>query len=93
MRVRFTRLALQDIDDAYDFIAHDSPQNADLVIERIERSVDTILAQPAIGRPGRITGTREFIVARTPYILVYRERRSELQILTVLHTSRKYPAA
>lgn len=93
MRVRFTRLALQDIDDAYDFIAHDSPQNADLVIGRIERSVDTILAQPAIGRPGRIPGTREFIVARTPYILVYRERRSEVQILTVLHTSRKYPAA
>jgi toxin ParE1/3/4 len=44
-----------------------------------------------MGRPGRIEGTRELVITGTPFIVTYRIRRNDLQILAVMHTSRKWP--
>ncbi len=93
MRIRYTDLALRDLEQAYDFIALDSPGNARAVIGRVEKTIDTLLIYPAIGKPGRVGGTREFGVLHTPFIIVYRHSKTTLQILTVLHSSRKYPDA
>jgi len=73
------------------FIADDSPRNADLVNSRILRSVELLAEMPHVGRPGRIPGTRERIVGKTPYILVYRIDADEIRILRVLRGARKWP--
>jgi addiction module RelE/StbE family toxin len=91
MRVRFTKLANSDLNQGYDYIAQDNPSIAQIVIERIEKAIDTLRQYPAIGKNGRIEGTREFVVTNTPFILVYRVGKDVLQILSVLHASRKYP--
>jgi toxin ParE1/3/4 len=44
--------------------------------------------QPEIGRPGRVNGIRELVVADTPFIVPYRLVGSEIQILRVLHGAR-----
>jgi toxin ParE1/3/4 len=44
-----------------------------------------------MGRPGRVTGTRELVVDGTPYILPYRVRNRVVQILRVLHGARRWP--
>ena len=46
--------------------------------------------QPLLGRPGRVTGTREFVVSPR-YILVYEVTADTLIVLAVLHTSRQWP--
>ena len=88
---QYTKLAIQDVRHAYAYIAEDNPQSAKAVIERIEQGIKTLCAHPHIGRPGRLEGTRELVIARTPYIVVYRPHKSFLWILSILHTSKKYP--
>jgi addiction module RelE/StbE family toxin len=91
MRVRFTKLADADLNQAYDYIVRDNPSNARSVIERIEKAIITLCEYPSLGKSGRMDGTREFMVLNTPFIVVYRVEKHILQILSVLHTSKKYP--
>ena len=46
---------------------------------------------PALGRPGRVEGTRELIIAGTPYIVPYRVRGDTVEIITVLHSAQRWP--
>ena len=91
MQIRYTRLAVSDLIQAYDYIEADSPQNARAVIGRIEKSVETLASYPLLGKQGRVAETREFFVTGTPYFIIYRVKQNVLQILSILHTSRKYP--
>ncbi|WP_425194963.1 type II toxin-antitoxin system RelE/ParE family toxin [Paraburkholderia phenazinium] len=54
-----------------DHIAEDSPAAALAVDEEIESQADTLVQHPQLGRHGRVSGTRELVIARTPYIAVY----------------------
>ena len=48
---------------------------------------------PKIGRRGRAAGTRELVIARTPFIVVYRVRQKpeRVEIIRVLHGAQKWP--
>ncbi|GHS91512.1 toxin Y4kP [Synergistales bacterium] len=91
MRLQFTKLANEDLNHAYDYIAQDNPSTANAVIERIAKAVATIREYPSIGKKGRVNGTREFLASNTPFVLVYRINKNVLHILTILHTSKNYP--
>ena len=49
---------------------------------------------PNLGRPGRILGTRELPIGRTPYLVVYTvDRRIDaVIILRVVHGARLWPS-
>jgi len=61
------------------------------VLELLDQAETVLSRSPAIGRPGRVLGTREFVIAGLPYIIAYRVRDKDLEILRVLHTSRRWP--
>jgi toxin ParE1/3/4 len=44
----------------------DSPRAAILIDDRIEAQVELLIETPEIGRPGRVEGTRELVIPRTP---------------------------
>jgi hypothetical protein len=44
-----------------------------------------------MGRPGRVPGTRELVVPRTPSIVPYRGQRATIQILRVFRGARRWP--
>jgi len=44
-----------------------------------------------MGRKGRVRGTHELVIHGKPYIVPYRIKKSEIQVLSVYHTSRKWP--
>ena len=90
MQVRYTRLAVSDLSQAYGCIKTDSRQDARGIIERIEKSVETLSLAPLFGKRGRVADTREYYVTGTPLIIVYREKEGVLQILSILHMFRKY---
>ncbi len=91
MRVRWLRAALLNLDQEATHIASDDPVAADFVVKRILGAVSILAEQPGLGRPGRVPGTRELIVARTPYCVPYRVRGDTVEILRVFHTSRRPP--
>ena len=91
MRVKWLRTALRNLDDEATYIATDDPAAARQVVERVLTAVATLEEQPALGRPGRVPGTRELVVLKTRYIVPYRVRGDAIEILRVFHTSRRLP--
>jgi plasmid stabilization system protein ParE len=91
MRIRWLRTALRNLDEAADFIAADDPAAARLVVMRVLEAVAQLAEQPALGRPGRVPGTRELVVPKTRYLVPYRARGDAIEILRVFHTSRRPP--
>lgn len=91
MRVRWTRGAIADLFEIGEFIARDNPTAASRVLQSIRDQVRSLENQPLIGRPGRIEGTRELVHPRYPYIVAYRIRDENAEILAVRHTSRRWP--
>ncbi len=57
------------------------------------REIYLYIAQdnPHLGRLGRIDGTRELVMANSPYILPYRIRQDRIEILAVYHGARIWP--
>ena len=93
MRLRWTRLAEIDLDEIAVYIGQDSPAAAArVVLEVIDQTESHLTRHVAVGRPGRVLGTRELVNAGLPYIVPYRVRDSDIEILRVLHTSRRWPS-
>jgi toxin ParE1/3/4 len=91
MRVRWLRKALRNLDDEATYIAADDTAAARLAVRRVLDAVAMLAEQPALGRPGRVPGTRELMVAKTRYIVPYRVRGETVEVLRVFHTSRRLP--
>jgi toxin ParE1/3/4 len=92
LRVRWTKRAERDLDEIAKYIGQDSPAAAARVIlELIDQVEVNLPVHPAIGRPGRVVGTRELLIGRLPYVVPYRVRENDIEILRVLHTSRRLP--
>ena len=92
MRVRWLQVALANLDAEAEYIAEDNPAAAGRVVQKIFRAVDLLKENPAMGRAGRVAGTRELVVAETPYIIPYRVRGDAVEILRVFHAARRWPA-
>ncbi|MCA1868960.1 type II toxin-antitoxin system RelE/ParE family toxin [Agrobacterium genomosp. 3] len=69
-----------------------SPAAAARVIFRIVSAVDMLVEHPAMGRVGRIRGTREAVLSDISYIIAYRVGR-DIEVLTIIHTSQRWPSA
>lgn len=73
------------------YIGQDSPVAAiRVVLELIEQTEISLTRHAAIGRPGRVIGTRELVMGNLPYVIPYRVRDGAIEILRVLHTSRRW---
>ena len=93
MRLRWTRRAERDLDEIAAYIGQDSPAAAARVIlELIDQVESALLDHPAAGRAGRVLGTRELVIGGLPYIVPYRLREKDIEILRMLHTSRRWPS-
>jgi toxin ParE1/3/4 len=91
MRIEWSALALEDRLAIFDYIEADSPGAAVRIDEHIRGEVKRLKQFPEIGRPGRIEGTRELLIAHTPYIAAYRVAGKIIVILRILHGARQWP--
>ena len=82
--------ALDDFDSAIYFVAKDSPRSANLVADRIEQAINSLADMPT-GRPGRVQGTYEKVVQRTPYIIAYTLSDATVRIAHIIHGARDWP--
>jgi len=92
VRVRWLRKALANLNAEAEYIARDNPDAAVRVVGAITAAVDHLAKHPAMGRAGRVPGTRELVVPNLPYIIPYRVRGEAVEILRVFHAARRWPA-
>lgn len=83
--------AINDRDAQLDYIAKDNPLAAVAQGDRIDDQIDQLLQHPKMGRPGRTQGTRELVISRTPFIVVYRIKGKRIELLRLLHGAQKWP--
>ena len=92
MNIEWTIEALNDLDEIQAFIRERSPKGARRVLLAIHNATEAHLPDNSrAGRPGRIPGTRELVIPRTPYIVPYRVRDKTIEILRVYHGARLWP--
>jgi toxin ParE1/3/4 len=70
--IRWSVFAIGDRSAIFDFIEADSQSAAIAVDLRVMKRIDRLRRFPESGRPGRVEGTREVVILRTPYIVAYR---------------------
>jgi toxin ParE1/3/4 len=73
------------------YIGDHNPTAAESIAAAILERIKLLAGFPAMGRPGRVEGTREFVILGTPYIIVYRARGDYLDIVAVVHGARAWP--
>jgi len=92
LRLRWTKRADRDLDEIAEYIGQDSAAAAARVVLELIDQVESLLpSHLGIGRPGRVPGTRELVIGKLPYIVPYRVRDQQIEVLRVLHTSRRWP--
>jgi toxin ParE1/3/4 len=84
--------AINDLAALHAYIEQDDPAAAQRVALHIVKNIETLLPNnPEMGRPGRVPGTRELVIPKTPFIVPYRLVGNTIQILRVFHGNRRWP--
>jgi len=91
LKARWLKLALANLEAEAEHISRESHAAAQRVVLAIEQAVRLLARHPAMGRAGRVEGTRELVVTGTPYIVPYRVREDRVEVLRVFHAARKWP--
>jgi len=89
--LRWSSRARRELNAALAYIVDDDLERAAEVLKRIDQATEHLRDHPAIGRPGRIPGTRELVIPRTPYIAISAVERRVVRILAFHHTARDWP--
>lgn len=92
MNILWSSEAIEDLMALRAYIAQDNPAAAQRVALHIVSNIEQLLPDnPHMGRPGRVSGTRELVIPQTPYIVPYRLQHRAIQILRVYHGARRWP--
>lgn len=84
-RVEITAPARRDLDGIWDYLAEESVESADRIIDRIADRCSLYATQPDLGTPADrfSAGLRAFVVAS--YVIFYRAESNGILVIRVLH--------
>jgi toxin ParE1/3/4 len=91
LSIRWLPKAQRNRLEQLEYIAQDNPLAAINQDEEIERQINMLLAHPQMGRPGRVTGTRELVISGTPFVVIYRLQEQSIEVLRLLHSAQQWP--
>ena len=85
VRVRWLAAAAQGRRDQLEYVAKRNAQAAIDIGDKLRAATRLLGRHPLIGRAGRRAGTREWVVAGTPFLIVYRVEDDIVTILRLFH--------
>lgn len=91
MKVQWTVPARDDLARQRAFLQRRNPRAARRIVRAIIDAAALLPQAPGMGRPGRVAGTRELVVPGTPYLVPYRVRGDQVEVLRVLHGAQRWP--
>ena len=88
-RFVLTRSAKRDVNDIWDYIAADSIESSDRVLNALESAMIRLAKNPRIGHwREELADKRHRFFLVYSYLIVYRHEVKPLQIVRVLHAAR-----
>lgn len=91
MHILRTESAELDLDKIVDHYGPLNPTATLAMLDRIAETESLLTQYPHLGRPGRVADTREMVVTRTPFIIVYASDATSIIVLRVLHGRQQWP--
>jgi toxin ParE1/3/4 len=91
MRLLWSQNAVNDRTGIFDWFLTENPAAALSTDAAIARHTKRLRQFPHLGRPGRVSGTRELTLPRTPFIVVYQVNQEGIILLRILHGARLWP--
>jgi toxin ParE1/3/4 len=92
MNIAWSREVIDDLARLRNYISENDPSSAQRVALYILHQVEAVLPDnPEIGRTGRVAGTRELVVPKTPFIVPYRMSEESFEILRIYHVAQRWP--
>jgi toxin ParE1/3/4 len=85
---RWSEAASEDLESIFEYIAKDSPAEAANQIEAIFAAGERLAQFPLMGRAGRVSSTRGWVIP--PFIIIYMIEGDVLHVLHVIHGSQDY---
>jgi toxin ParE1/3/4 len=90
--VLWTGRAERDLEGILEYALTEYGQRiAESIYLRIRTQVAGLKDFPARSRPGRVAGTREYVITRLPFIAVIELDGDTVHVLSLLHTAKNYP--
>jgi plasmid stabilization system protein ParE len=91
MKAIWSAAAVRHLQEAIDYLQGESSAGAITIRRRILATVRRLEQLPYSGRTGRVDGTREAVVPRSPYIVIYQVSAQTVEILGIWHGARMWP--
>jgi toxin ParE1/3/4 len=90
--IEWSEQAARQLVQAEDYIAlSNSEEIAERITTHIVSSVQQLLRFPMSGRTGRVAGTRELVISKTPFIVAYAVNHENVVVLAIYHGAQKCP--
>jgi plasmid stabilization system protein ParE len=89
VRLRYTRRAVAELDEALSFIERQSPKGALSVKERIQEVIALLLQHPHAGPLTNKSRLRRIVAYPYPYLIFYQATETEIVIHGAGHGSRR----
>jgi toxin ParE1/3/4 len=91
MKIVWSRRGIRHLVAIRCFIAREDARAAGRIASRILDGVELAASQPHIGWTGRVAGTRELVIADTPYVIPYRVRGDLFEIIAIFRGHGMWP--
>jgi toxin ParE1/3/4 len=90
MQIKWTKRASQNLEKILANIAEDkSSASKKFLLESLDQ-IANLKNYPLLGRAGLVPLTRELVIHEN-YVVYYRIKKEQIEILRVLHARRKFP--
>jgi plasmid stabilization system protein ParE len=91
LKIEWTATAQSHLLHLDSYLFERSPAGADRIVDRIFEVVGSLDRFPLAGKPGRVAGTREWVIPSTSYIVAYRIHHEAVHILAIMHDAQRWP--
>jgi toxin ParE1/3/4 len=90
--IEWAEQAIRQLDQAHEYITLSNSEDvAARITMHIVNSIQQLATFPMSGRPGRVPGTRELVIANTPFVVAYTIEQERIAILAVYHGAQPWP--
>ncbi len=92
MRIEWSVPAVSDLKAISEYLEQAANlDTANRITRSIYDTVQSLRVMPNRGRDGRVKGTRELMILRLPYFIVYQALGERVLILNIVHGARRWP--
>ncbi|EGU43681.1 plasmid stabilization system [Vibrio ichthyoenteri ATCC 700023] len=91
MQIKWLKRALINLEQSAEYLHENNSRASRKFVQEVYDLTNLLKKNPAMGRVGRVFGTRELVLNKFPYLIPYRVKYNCIEILRVFPTRMSQP--